>query len=251
MLLQSNDLLTFTSLDDNAKSEITAVCIECAERLTECHAALSWLENYRRRVLEAWEGNKRRVIPLVPLEPVKPKAEGFLTGTRDCLRDATGLLRLGFGIRFKEDEASVFRKQGGKEAEAVKRLIPLIGEEHDLITFLRTNEDWLAELIEMRNAASHPRRERGPITIENFEFPSDGELQFPRWYRPPARPTPLIEEVSVLFGHLLMFCEGLVAHVVSHHLLSHQVRVVEDPAARGTELPRRFYIKTDVPLASE
>ncbi len=249
LVLQSSELLRATSLGKAAVDDLVSACAECAHRLTDCHSTLARLSAYRLRVLDDWSRNGKRVTPLVHLEPVRPDAERFLYEAKNCLRDATAFLRYGFGLPV--DEASSFGGLAKREKDAVKLLLPVVGEAHDLIRFLRSNQPWLSELIAMRNAVEHPGGRSGRLITDNFVFPANGQVSRPQWYRDQSPPSLLIEEAAELFGLLLMFCEELMAYVAKHHAASPHLRVTEDPAARGTELPRRFHIVFDVPSAPE
>lgn len=248
LVLQSSELLRVSSLEKTAVDDIVAAGAECAQRLTDCHSTLARLDAFRRRVLENWAGSGMRITPLVHLEPIRPDAERFLYEAKNCLRDATAFLRFGFGLPI--DEASSFGGFPWHKKDAVKLLLPVVGEDHDLIRFLRSNQPWLSELIAMRNAVEHPGGKSGKLTTENFVFPADGQICRPQWYRDQNPPSLLIEEIAEFFWLLLMFCEELVAYVAKHHAVSPHLRIAEDPAARGTELPTRFHIVFDVPPAS-
>jgi uncharacterized protein (DUF433 family) len=179
--VQSSDLIPWIDIEDAKRKEIAELYVRTlTDRLLQCHRFRDDLVKRTNDAVKAVQPQKdkraREVPHVIGLQGI---AEGFLYEAKNFLRDLLNLFRIVYSCKLTE--ASAFTNlKGDDDSELVSWAVSTFGPDHDLTKLLRTEQEWVAEPIRMRNAVEHPGGVSGKLTLGNIQVdPNQPDLYIP------------------------------------------------------------------------
>jgi hypothetical protein len=123
---------------------------------------------------------------------LEDKLETFLSGAKLFLHDTLNVINIFFGTKFNEANAFI-PIRGKKDRKSKSKLVSwgerTLGSEHPFVKMLSTEEYWIGDIINSRNAVEHPGGHSGTLVIENFKITPIGLIP-PTWTRDGNAPRP-------------------------------------------------------------
>jgi hypothetical protein len=184
---------------------------------------------------------------------LQDELETFLFEAKLFLRDTLNVINAFFGTTF--NEASVFIPILGKKDNKSKLVSwgeRTLGSDHPFVKMLSTEEYWISDIINSRNAVEHPGGHSGTLVIENFKITPVG-LTLPIWKRVGNEPRPstfVFHELDVFQHNMLTFAEDILLFGIENHPIAPQLPVVfyEIPVEeRDPKCPIRFRGSVNLP----
>jgi hypothetical protein len=207
LLMQSRELLPWAGLPNDIQNIVYGIHYELKNRLLKCH------EGYARLVAA-----KKRMLQTPQLDPylidLENEAETFLYDSKNYFRDLLGIINVFFCTNFHEarDFYDASGKGDGKLTQWASRRF---GPTDPFTEVLRTEQDWIGELIRKRNAVEHPGEYSGALTIENFTSRSDGLFTPPSWHRDNLRPTDPLADIEAAMDGMLTLAENILVACIA------------------------------------
>lgn len=237
--LQTSELLKGSTLPQEKRETVFAAYFAAGRRLLRCCDIcedLTQKVETQSREIQAPAGPHGRNMPHVI--DLDREVEAFLYEAKNFLRDIVVIFDAFFDAKF--DEASALGRADGKgDAKAIAWAEQRFGKNDRLTDFLRKNQQWVAHVIQMRNAVEHPGGKSGRLHVDNFALTGAGVAR-PCWRLNADPPTPVVEGLRAIDDGLLNYAELMLALSVEK-FLSPMVRIVEIPAAeRNKQIPARF-----------
>jgi hypothetical protein len=240
LLMQSRELLPWAGLPNEKQDVVYGIHYELKNRLLKCH------ESYTRLLAE-----KKRTLQTPQLDPyligLKNEAETFLYDSKNYFRDLLGIINVFFRTNFKE--ARDFYDASGKgDGELTGWASRQFGPTDPFTEMLRTEQDWIGELIRKRNAVEHPGEYSGTLTIENFTPRSDGRFTPPSWHRDNLSPTDLLADIEVAMDNMLTLAEDILVACITKTTKWPIIKFVAIPEQdRKPDCPMRIIVQLREP----
>jgi hypothetical protein len=229
--LQTQGLLQWCGLSPEKKEEVFGIyCTRLQRRLLKCSDIVVRLKKSRDQsisnvasVVEQGAHSAPFVISL------QDELETFLFEAKLFLRDTLNVINVFFGTTF--NEASAFIPIRGKK-DSKSRLVSwgarTLGSEHPFVKMLSTEEYWISDIINSRNAVEHPGGHSGTLMIENFKITPVG-LTPPTWTRVGNEPCPstfVFHDLDVFQHNMLTFAEDILLCGIKNHPIVPHLPVV-------------------------
>src|ERR1700730_15805668 len=246
--LQTHDLLQWCGLSPEKKEEMFGIySTQLQRRLLKCSDAVVRLKKSRDQsisnvanVVEQGAHSASFVINL------QDELETFLFEAKLLLRDTLNVINVFFATTF--NEARVFIPIQGKK-DSKSKLVSwgerTLGSEHPFVKMLSTEEYWISDIINSRNAVEHPGGHSGTLVIENFKITPIGLIP-PTWTRDGNAPRPstfIFRDLDVFQHNMLTFAEDILLFGIENHPIAPHLPVVffEIPEKeRDPKCPIRF-----------
>jgi hypothetical protein len=249
--LQAVELIKWTDIEDTKRKEITELYVHTlTDRLLRCHQSRNDLvhrANEAIATVQPPQKDKRlRGVPHVI--GLQAFAEGFLYEAKNYLRDLLNLFRIVYGCELTD--ASAFTNlKGDGDSKIANWAVATFGQDGDLTKLLRTEQEWVAELIRMRNALEHPGGLSGTLILNNLQTDPNktGAYIPPTWGRTGrGRPdSNVVNDMDVGLDNMLTLAEDLLAGVVMDKSKSKKlITIVAIPAEdRDPKCPVRLRVE--------
>jgi hypothetical protein len=251
--VQASELIPWIDLDDAKRKEIGELYARTlTDRLLRCHKFRDDLVNRANEAAEAMQPQRDTRVREVPhVSGLQGFAEGFLYEAKNYLRELLNLFRIVYG--WDITDASAFTNlKGDGDSELVTRAIATFGANHDLTKLLRTEQEWVAEPIRMRNAVEHPGGLSGTLAVNNFRIdPNKQNSYIPPTRARTGRPnTNIVKDMDCVLDNMLTLAEDLLAGVVmdkskSKNLIAIREILKED---RDPKCPVRLRVEPSAAL---
>lgn len=186
------------------------------ERLLRCSAIR---DEYARSIETCIEqtpkpepGQRFRQVPHVI--GLTAFAESYLYEAKNFLRDLLSLFAAVYQCDLKEASAFASLKDTG-DGDLVKWAAERFGDDHRLTRLLRSDQDWIAEVIRKRNAVEHPGGYSGTLELHNIRVHPEEPDKFilPTWGRTGCPHSYVLTDFDALLENLLTLAEDLLAEV--------------------------------------
>jgi hypothetical protein len=252
MQVQVSDLLKNTNFNETTREVIFKASFDASLRLIRCgdiqNKILAECDKSER---EHQPGNNPQAETMPHIVGLQLDAENFLYEAKNFLRDLTVIINAVFGTGF--DQASQFGKVGNARDSKIARWAERqFGPDDRLTKFFRLHQEWISEVVQMRNAVEHPDGYSGVLHIKNYELMPDGSICRPTWYRNDDSPSCMVDEMVGLCEQMLVLADELVALIVQRHLAAPILEVYEIPdEQRNPECPMSFRIGLTVEAAKQ
>ncbi|ATU92893.1 hypothetical protein [Phyllobacterium zundukense] len=229
--IQTGELLNWSGLDKAQNEAIAELYItKLTPRLVRCDKRISTINNKLNKDIARVDKHIQkdpRVSEIPYVVDLEGDVQDFLYEAKNYLRDLLGLFRVAYGCKLTD--ASAFAAMKGKgDSNLVKWAIATFGESDHLVRGLRSNNDWMAELIRRRNAYEHPGENSGTLTIHNVRIDHRG-LVPPRWERTDIPESDIVDEMTICVANLLNVAEELLANLVMRTCRFKVVHICEIP----------------------
>lgn len=236
LMLQTNDLLGFSTLPKERKEnilllyyeEITPRLLACdtiARRITKGVAdAVASIE--KRGLITQAQG---RAVEVPQIMDLQQDAEQYLYSAKSVLREVSSVFKNFFDKEFS----------GAKFDKVIKWSEKSFGKDHELTRMLQEDHDlWLHQLIKMRNAVEHPGKLR--LRVRNFELIGNN-MSLPTWQLNDGRRCDLSHDMPAYVENMLTFCEDLIVAGIETTGKFPGVGFAEIPLAeRARDCPKRL-----------
>jgi len=216
--VQASDLIKWIDIDDAKRKEIAELYARTlTERLLRCHQFRDDLVNRANEAIETVQPpqNDKRIREVPHVIGLQGIAEGFLYEAKNYLRDLLNLFRIVYGCELTE--ASAFTNlKGDGDSEIVTWAASTFGPDGDLTKLLRTEQEWVAEPIRMRNAVEHPGDLSGTLTLNNIRVDPNqpGAYILPTWARTGRPDSNIVKDMDCGLDNMLTLAEDLLVGVV-------------------------------------
>lgn len=240
-VIQTTKLLSYAAIEGEKKDNISKLYYEMMQSLLACYDVYTRLQmNYAEaQENQAPENGFVKSIPNVI--NLKADVEDFLYKQKNYLRDLLGVINIFFDTDFTE--ASVFSDlKNGKDGKLVKWAAETFGDECHFTKWLRFQQKWICEVIQMRNAVEHPGGHSGVLNIENFAINDDGKVIPPQWNRDVNPPSDISSDIGEMLNRMVDLGDDLlVACLENSGLLYSEISFKEiAEQERNTICPVRF-----------
>lgn len=241
--VQVGELLKNTSFDESAREAIFESSFDASLRLIRCGE----IQNRIMAECDKAEREHRptenpQAVTIPHIVGLEHDAETFLYEAKNFLRDLTVIINAAFGTVF--DQASQFGKiKNAEDGKIVRWAEQQFGPDDRLTKFFRLHQEWIGEVVQMRNAVEHPNGYSGVLHIRNYELMPDESIRRPVWHRNDESPSRMVDEMAGLCDQMLVEAEELVALIVQRNLAAPILQLYEIPdEQRKPDCPMRFTI---------
>lgn len=251
--LQASDLIKWIHIEDAKRKKILELYARTLiERLLRCH---QFRDDLVKRANEASEAIKpqsdRRIRDVPHVIGLQGLVEGFLHEAKNYLRDLLNLFRIVYGCELVE--ASAFTNlKGDGDSELVKWAVSTLGPDHSLTTLLRTEQEWVAEPIRMRNATEHPDGFSGTLVVNNIRInPNQPDTYIaPTWARTGCPESNIVGDMDCGLDNMLTLAEDLLAGVVMDKSGARNLIAIHEIAneSRDPKCPVRLSVQPSASL---
>jgi hypothetical protein len=246
--VQASDLITWIDIEDAKRKEIVGLYARTlTERLLRCHQFREELVQKANSSIEAKQAlqNHERIREVPHIVGLQGIAEGFLYEAKNYLRDLLNLFRIVYSCELTE--ASAFTNlKGDGDSELVTWASSTFGPDGDLTKLLRTEQEWVAEPIRMRNAIEHPGGYSGTLTLNNIRIDPNqpGSYIPPTWARDGRADSSIVKDMDCGLDNMLTLAEDLLVGVVMNKSKSKKlITVFEIPSQdRDSLCPIRLFV---------
>ena len=246
--VQASDLIAWIDIEDAKRKEIAELYARTlTERLLRCHQLRDDLVNRINSAVEAERPpqNDKRIREVPNVIGLQGIAEGFLYEAKNYIRDLLNLFRIVYGCKLTD--ASAFTNlKGDGDSELVTWAAATFGPGGDLTKLLRTEQEWVAEPIRMRNAVEHPDGFSGSLTLNNIRIDPNQLDSYipPTWARTGRPDSSIVKDIDCGLDNLLTLAEDLLVGVVMDKSKSKKlISVVEIPSEdRDAKCPIRLRV---------
>lgn len=230
--VQTGNLSKWLGVEKQQSEEIVGLYIRTlSRRLVRCFEFRDSLLQRLKTDADRVNATPRQPMPEIPyVVDLDGLVESFLYEAKNYLRDLVGVFRSAFGAEFKDASALADLKKGG-DCEVLKWAEEKFGPEAPLSKMLRSEGDWIAEIIRKRNALEHPGGYSGTLTVNNVRAHpiKIGGFIPPTWHRTGQKESDILGDMDILLDNLLTFAEDVLAFVVLETSPFKQIRIVETP----------------------
>ncbi len=246
--VQASDLAPWIDIEDAKRKEVAELFARTlTERLLRCHQFRNDLVNRANEAIEKVPPpqNDKRVREVPNVIGLQGIVEGFLYEAKNYLRDLLNLFRIVYGCKLTD--ASAFTNlKGDSDSEIVTWAASTFGPDRELTKLLRTEQEWVAEPIRMRNAVEHPGGLSGTLTLNNIRVdPNEPDAYIPpTWARTGRRDSNIVKDMDSGLDNMLTLAEDLLAGVVMDKSKAKQlIAIVEIPSEnRDPKCPIRLRV---------
>jgi len=182
---------------------------ECKEALIACEKealnVIQDIDNIIDKVGKegiSTDNNGRGLNPFPHISNLDIRCGSFLVFANRAIKSICGLP--GFFIDVERPDSNF--------DHLAKRLSKTLGEESNLVMFIRDNADRVRYLAELRNFHEHPKEKR--TIIENFKLLPDMNIQVPMWGLDANELSPIKEEMLATINFLTEMAEEMIIHLV-------------------------------------
>ncbi|MCK1367797.1 hypothetical protein [Bradyrhizobium sp. 62] len=228
------------------KDRILSLYLETLmQRLLDCHQFKDSLSEKLIACNSDWSTQKVDRLRLIPhVAGLVGIAESFLYASKNYLRDLLRLFEILYSCHLKD--ASTFADLKGKgDSDLVKWSTATFGADDQITVLLRTEQEWTAKFIRMRNAVEHPGGYSGNLIIHNIVVhPTEpGMLIPPAWELGESQHSDILNDMTVGLDNLLTLAEDLLADAVVRKAPFRNLRICQRPAdERDPSCPVRLYV---------
>ncbi|MGO9048178.1 MAG: hypothetical protein ACLQFW_15035 [Xanthobacteraceae bacterium] len=215
--VQAGDLIPWIDIEEAKRKEIAELYGRTlTDRLLRCRKFRDDLVNRANEAAESVKPQKDKRVREVPhVIGLQGIAEGFLYEAKNYLRDLLNLFRIVYGCELTD--ASAFTNLKGEgDSELVNWAVSTFGSDHDLTKLLRTEQEWIAETIRMRNAVEHPGGLSGTLTVNNIRIDPNQPNSYipPTWARTGRAESNIAKDMDCNLDNMLTLAEDLLVGVV-------------------------------------
>jgi hypothetical protein len=230
--VQTGNLSQWLGVEKQQSDEIVGLYIRTlSRRLVRCFQFRDSLLQRLKIDADRVNAAPRQPMPEIPyVVDLEGLVESFLYEAKNYLRDLVGVFRSAFGAKFKDASALADLKKGG-DCEVLKWAEEKFGAEGHLANMLRSEGDWIAEIIRKRNALEHPGGYSGNLIVNNVRaHPINiGGFITPSWHRSGQEESDILGDMDILLDNLLTFAEDILAFVALETSPFKQIRIAETP----------------------
>jgi hypothetical protein len=250
---QTGEVLKWMNIDKGTHDAIMKLYVDAlTQRLLRCHNIRDDLANKLNEGLSKYtaqpDGRSREVPHVIGLQEA---AEEFLYQAKNFLRDLLGLYQIVYGCTLK-DASDLTNMKGNGDSTLVEWATENFGPDHHLTQLLKTEQEWVADVIRMRNAVEHPGGYSGTLKITNVRVFTEGFVP-PTWERTGGRgESSIVHDMDIILNNLLTFAEELLVHTAMDKAHTEHIRFYEIPVEkRRPEMPIRFQAGPSPELAAK
>jgi hypothetical protein len=248
--VQASDLIAWIDIEDAKRKEIAELYARTlTERLLRCHQLRNDLVDRANEAVETVRSkspqNDKRIREVPHVIGLQGIAEGFLYEAKNYLRDLLNLFSIVYGCELTD--ASAFTNlKGDGDSEIVTWAASTFGLDGDLTKLLRTEQEWVAEPIRMRNAVEHPGGLSGTLILNNIRVDPNQPDSYipPTWARTGRPDSNIVKDMEYGLDNMLTLAEDLLVGVVMDKSKSRKlITVLEIPSEdRDPKCPIRLRV---------
>lgn len=247
LIRQTHDLLEWSTLPKEKIDQLKSIYFDLAKRVLKIDDLVGRLiEGLQKADQEMTDhklnGRKNHLPQIIGIEG---EVETYLYEAKNVLRTLLGVLNIAFDTKFQE-ASCFYATKGDGRGKVVAWAKETLGADHSFTKMLTTEQPWVADLIQRRNAAEHPGGFSGTLYIDNIKLYPTGKIIPPVWRRDDGQPFDLIADLETGLINLCTFAEDILCEVVGHTLRFPTLAFYEIPVAdRDPESPIRIRIALD------
>ena len=237
---QAHLLLNVFPVSEEFRHRVTEVMWEIQRHLLECHKTCEAIcqearqgqAEFAKRVAA---GGDPRSVPTLPwVMDLDSRLESFLHSAKLALRDTGAILDLFFSQNF-----------GHRFDRALRWAKKQFGENDPLVLVIAAYNNWVKEIIDMRNAVEHPSDDpRGRLQVQNFALKRERGgfvLVEPHWQLTGDPSSSVAADLPVIVDYLLRLSEEVYVCSLMKMKTPIVVEIVEIPEPeRDSTAPVRF-----------
>jgi len=223
------------------KEEIIVLSHSCKEFLLSCEKAfLEFNEKYgecKRKFEEGKVKRERNILSEFPtIDNLDQIAAVFLSNAKKIIETEAKIVNGFFNTSFNGPRFDVIIKWAEEN----------IPDKTEFITFLKSTNDELWYITDLRNHQEHPQKDR-KTHINNFRILPDNQIGLPSWYVTGNEEADMRSDMSHAIEFLMQFFEVLMFHCILINLdTKFPFKVTEVPEGqRDKNCPIRYKLEID------
>lgn len=242
-LPQWGELFNFYEISKKQRDDLSTVlhegvmvrllaCYDIAYEI--CAKEAEIFEEFQQRGLEQQAGG--RVVHLPQIIGLKEKAETFLYQSKSTLRDFAQIFNILFNTTF--DECRYDKISTWSENE--------LGADADLSRLLTQDQEWIKQVVKMRNAVEHPGGYSGHLHIHNCQLAQNQNeekttLVPPTWHLNEDGPSSITKDMQTNILNILAFTEDVLVVALENFKNNFPILIAEIPETeRDPKFPKRL-----------
>lgn len=208
---QTLELLPWVRLGKPGEDRVFAVYFELTRRLLKIDQQIGRLmkamEDADAELTAHLAAGRQTHLPQIV--GIEGEVETFLYDAKNYLRTLLEVFDIFFDKRF--DEASAFADpKGVGQGEIVAWAKQTFGADNDFTKMLVTEQVWIGDVIQHRNAVEHPGGKSGTLYIENVTFHPSGKMVLPVWWLNVGVGVNMLSDLDVTLCNLCTLAEDIL-----------------------------------------
>lgn len=247
LLRQTHDLLEWSNLPKEKVDQIKTIYLELTKRVLKIDDLVGRLIEGLKKADKEMTDDKAsgRTNHLPQIIGIEGEVETYLYEAKNTLRTSLGVLNIAFGTDFEEASA-FYDTKGTGQGKVVEWATKTLGADHEFTKMLVTEQPWVADLVQRRNAVEHPGGFSGRLYIDNITLHASGKMIPPLWRRNDGPGYNLVSDLETGLINLCTFAEDILVAVVRHTMKSPVLTFFEIPVSdRDPQCPVRIKIGLD------
>jgi hypothetical protein len=244
---QTHDLLEWSNLPQEKTDQLKTIYLDLTKRILKIDDLVGRLIESLKNADQEMTDDKAsgRTNHLPQIMGIEGEVETFLYEAKNILRTLLNVINIAFDMKFKEASA-FYDTKGDRRGKVVVWATKELGPDHNFTKMLITEQPWVADLIQRRNAVEHPGELSGWLHIDNITLHASGKMIPPLWRRNDGPGYNLIADLETGLINLCTFAEDVLVEVVRHTFKSPVLGFFEIPVAeRDPECPVRIKVGLD------
>lgn len=228
-----HDIIQMAQIDDQDRKLIVGISLEIMKNLVEAEKSIKPLVEELTRLDHALLNNG-----------VKTQAQGRVIEHPSVLRLSDARIFLKYSKQALQKLATFFElifkcEFSGPHFHRIRdKAFVVFGEDHTVTKLLVEDQDWIKELLMLRNEDEHPKSVKPFLVGYDITPLEDGRffIKPPRFFNE----SPVLNRIEVFSENLLTFCEEMIAYSLETFFPA-MVKVYTIPESeRDLECPVRF-----------
>jgi hypothetical protein len=210
---QAGTIMDVFPLTDNIKDHIFSINLGLCKRLLAMDDFAKWIERECETIRLSFfaDGLKKigdNAFEAPQVIELEARAESFIQAAKLCIRDCGQIFGSLVGETFNH-----------KYHEVIKWAGENFGKDDELVKWLTTQEPWIKNILDMRNALEHPSdKPREKLHIMNVEVsfssteePTGVSLEAPQWFLTGEPPTSIVIDAKNIIQKILVLSEDILS----------------------------------------
>jgi len=206
---QTAEVLKWMNVEKGAKDAIGALHVhKLTSRLLRCHKIRDDLvAKVKEGLREHGPHDKARSRNAPHVIGLQEAVEDFLYQAKNYLRDLLILFETVYGCPLKEASAFADLKAKG-DSDLLKWALATLGPDHAISELLKTEQEWVGQLVRMRNAVEHRDGYSGELTVLNIRVFPEGYIP-PTWQLTGGSESSIIHDMDTELHNMLTLVDGI------------------------------------------
>jgi len=217
LVSQTTELLPWGRLPKDKDQRILHIYFDLTRRLLKIDQQIGRLmkgmQDADKELTEHHAAGRHLHLPQIV--GIEGEVETFLYDAKSFLRTLLQVFDVFFDQHF--EEASAFwHPKGDGQSELVKWAARTFGLDDTFTQMLVTEQLWVGDVIQYRNAIEHAGGRSGTLYIENVTFHPSGKMVLPVWWLNVGVGVNMLSDLDVTLCNLCTLAEDILVECIRH-----------------------------------